>query len=109
MMPLLDLLLQMQLDALETFTPFSMGGDVELSAAKKRIGDRLCMIGGFDQFHYLAGCPPEETRQAVRRCFEEAGAGGGYILAPSDHFFKADIACLEAFAEEARLCTYPSG
>lgn len=31
---------------------------------------------------------------------------GGYILSPSDHFFDAEIACLEAYANEARLCTY---
>jgi hypothetical protein len=64
------------------------------------------MIGGFDQFHYLLGCTPGETRAAVRRCFEEAGAGGGYILSPSDHFFDADLSLLEAFADEARRCTY---
>ncbi|MEI6389140.1 MAG: hypothetical protein WCQ50_21245 [Spirochaetota bacterium] len=42
----------------------------------------------------------------MRRCFEEAGVGGGYILAPSDHFFDADTALLEAFADEARVCQY---
>ena len=106
MMPLLDNLIEMQPDALETFTPVSMGGDVDLCEAKARIGRKLCMIGGFDQFHHLVGCPPEQTREAVRRCFHEAGSGGGYILAPSDHFFEADIGCLNALGEEARLCTY---
>ena len=42
----------------------------------------------------------------MRRCFEAAGAGGGYILSPSDHFFEADTPLLEAFAEEARECVY---
>ena len=80
--------------------------DTELAAAKKRIGDRVCMIGGFDQGHFLQSCSPEETRAEVRRCFEQAGGGGGYILAPSDHFFDARIELLEAFADEARCCTY---
>lgn len=83
-----------------------MGGDVDLSEAKKRIGHRVCMIGGFDQFHYLKDCAPEETRRAVRRCFDEAGEGGGFILAPSDHFFDAEIELLEAYADEARKCGY---
>ncbi len=48
----------------------------------------------------------EETRAAVQRCFEEAGKGGGYILAPSDHFFAANIDLLKAFADEARNCVY---
>jgi uroporphyrinogen decarboxylase len=65
-----------------------------------RIGDRVCMIGGFDQFHFFAGCTAEETRAEVRRCFEAAGAGGGFILSPSDHFFEADLALLEAFADD---------
>jgi hypothetical protein len=64
------------------------------------------MIGGFDQFHFLKDCTPEETRKAVRKCFDEAGGNGGYILCPSDHFFDADVELLKAFADEARKCTY---
>jgi hypothetical protein len=64
------------------------------------------MIGGFDQFHYFKGCTPEETRKAVRKCFSDAGEGGGYILSPSDHFFEAEIELLEAYADEARKCVY---
>jgi uroporphyrinogen decarboxylase len=106
MMPFLELLAGMKPNALETFTPESMGGDTILAEAKKRIGDKVCMIGGFDQFHYFKGCTPEETRKEVRKCFQDAGEGGGYILSPSDHFFDADIALLEAFADEAKKCTY---
>ena len=85
----------------------AMGGDTDLIQAKKRIGHRVCMIGGFDQFHFFTNCTPDETRHEVRRCFEEAGEGGGYILSPSDHFFKADTKCLQAYADEARQCVYP--
>jgi len=106
MMPILESIAAMKPDAMETFTPQSMGGDVDLKEAKRRIGERVCMIGGFDQFHFLKDCPPEETRQAVRKCFKEAGEDGGYILSPSDHFFEADIECLKAYADEARSCFY---
>lgn len=106
MMPILEQLAAMGPDALETFTPRDMGGDVDLREAKRRIGDKVCMIGGFDQFHFFEKCTPQETRAAVRRCFEEAGAGGGYILAPSDHFFDADLELIRAFADEARKCVY---
>ena len=64
------------------------------------------MIGGFDQLHFFTGCTPAQTRTEVRRCFAAAGAGGGFILSPSDHFFDAEPALLTAFAEEARLCRY---
>ncbi len=106
MMPILERIAGMQPDAMETFTPPGMGGDVRLAEAKRRIGDRVCMIGGFDQFHYFVGCTPEQTRAEVRRCFEEAGAGGGYILCPSDHFFDAEPELLRAFVDEARQCRY---
>lgn len=106
MMPILESIAAMGPDAMETFTPASMGADVHLGEAKRRIGDKVCMIGGFDQGHYFQGCRPGETRAFVRRCFEEAGAGGGYILSPSDHFFDADPDLIRAFADEARKCVY---
>lgn len=106
MMPLLEKIADMNPNAMETFTPSDMGGDVDLKEAKKRIGHRVCMIGGFDQFHYFKDCTQEETRKEVRRCFEEAGEGGGFILAPSDHFFDADIELIHAYVDEARNCTY---
>jgi len=105
-MPFLEIIAGMGPDAMETFTPAAMGGDTLLGEAKRRIGDRVCMIGGFDQFHFFTKCTPAETRAEVRRCFREAGPGGGYILCPSDHFFEADIPLLEAFADEARKCVY---
>ncbi len=106
MMPILEDIADMGPDAMETFTPPEMGADVILAEAKRRIGNRVCMIGGFNQAHYFKDCEPQATRAYVRRCFEEAGEGGGYILAPSDHFFDADVKLIEAFAEEAISCVY---
>ncbi|OGG02820.1 MAG: hypothetical protein A3F83_06965 [Candidatus Glassbacteria bacterium RIFCSPLOWO2_12_FULL_58_11] len=105
-MPLLEDLVALGPDAVETFTPPAMGADTDLGRAREIVDGRVCMIGGFDQGHYFTGCPAEETRREVRRCFEEAGPGGGYILAPSDHFFDAEPELLEAFAAEARECRY---
>jgi uroporphyrinogen-III decarboxylase len=106
MMPILENIADMKTDAMETFTPAAMGGDAILSEAKARIGDRVCIIGGFDQFHFFTGCTPEATRQAVRDCFNAAGPGGRFILSPSDHFFEAEPELIEAFADEARKCVY---
>lgn len=106
MMPILEDIAGMGPDAMETFTPEGMSGDANLREAKNRIGGKVCMIGGFDQFHFFQGCTPEKTRAEVRRCFEEAGEGGGYILCPSDHFFDADLELIHAFADEARKCVY---
>ena len=106
MMPLLEQLVGLGSNALETFTPPAMGGDMNLAEAKRRIGDRVCFIGGFDQNRFFTTATPDETRAEVRRCFAEAGDGGGFILSPSDHFFEAKPELLHAFADEARRCTY---
>lgn len=106
MMPLLERIAEMNPDAMETFTPVGMGGDVELAEAKKRIGNEVCMIGGFDQFHFFKNCSPKDTRKEVRRCFETAGENGGYILCPSDHFFDAETDLIKAYTDEAKNCVY---
>jgi len=106
MMPILEDIASMEPDAMETFTPPGMGADVDLARAKKIIGDKVCMIGGFDQLHFFTGCTPEETRKEVRRCFEAAGLGGGFILSPSDHFFEAEPRLIKAYADEAKNCIY---
>ena len=106
MMPFLERIAAMNPNAMETFAPVGMGGDTRLAEAKRRIGDKICMIGGLDQFHFFTGCTPEQTRAEVRRCFEAAGGGGGFILSPSDHFFDADLKLIQAFAVEARECRY---
>ncbi len=105
-MPILEDIADMEPDAMETFTPPDMGADVDLAEAKRRIGDQVCMIGGFDQFHFFVGCSEADTRAAVRRAFEEAGEGGGFILSPSDHFFEADLKLITAFSDEAKNCLY---
>ena len=91
---------------METFTLAGMGGDTVLAEAKRRIGDKVCMIGGFNQGHYFSRATEEEVRAAVRQRFQDAGEGGGYILAPSDHFFDADPGSSQAFADEAKKCLY---
>ncbi|MBE3131782.1 MAG: hypothetical protein IMZ54_13860 [Acidobacteria bacterium] len=106
MMPILERIAAMGPDAMETFTPPGMGGDVHLAEAKRRIGHKVCMIGGFDQGFYFSRASAEQVRAAVRKCCQDAGEGGGFILAPSDHFFDADPRLLEAFADEARKCRY---
>jgi hypothetical protein len=105
-MPMCERAAAMGPDAIETFTPAGMGGDADLAKAKSLIGDKVCLIGGFDQFHFFTGCDPSATRAEVRRCFNEAGRDGGYILSPSDHFFEADPILLQAFVEEAACCRY---
>lgn len=106
LMQMLELVTQNGADGLETMTPPSMGGDCDLREASRRVGQRLFFIGGFDQNAGFENGTPEAARQLVFECFAATRDHAGYILAPSDHFFHGDPACLQAFADAARQCAY---
>ncbi len=106
MMPILELIAENRCDACETLTPPSMGGDARPTELKKRVGSRSALIGGLDQNTVLEKGTEDEIRQHVRAMFEDYGAGGGYIISPSDHFFNVSASNLEAYAKAARECVY---
>ena len=106
MMPILEDIAAMNPDAMETFTPPGIGGDIRLAEAFDRIGDKVCFIGGLDQGHYLVHATPQEMKAEVHRCFDACGREGGFILAPSDHFFHAQPKLFDALSEAAMECIY---
>lgn len=79
---ILEDLAEMGIDALETLTPREASGDVELADVKRRIGDRVCLMGGFLSPLLVSGTP-EQIEAEVRECLAKAADGGGYILSPS--------------------------
>ena len=62
-------------------------GDFVLREVKERFGDRLALKGGVDPF-VLRDASPEQIDAIVRRCLEEAAAGGGFTLASGDGVLK---------------------
>lgn len=54
-------------------------GDVTLAAAKRRIGDRVCLHGNV-QFGDMLRAPEQEIARQVRQCLEVGAPGGGYFL-----------------------------
>jgi len=100
-MHLLELIAFMGTDCIETLTPPSHGGDVSLTEVKRRVGEKLCLIGGFDQALLERGSQ-EDAKEGVKRCIEGAAQGGGYILYTTDHFFEAPMENLHAMVEAAR-------
>jgi uroporphyrinogen-III decarboxylase len=106
LMPMLELVAETGADGLETMTPPAMGGDCDLAEASRRVGDQLFFIGGFDQNAGFEHGTPQNARQQVFDCFAATKDHAGYIIAPSDHFFHGDPACLQAFADAARECQY---
>jgi uroporphyrinogen-III decarboxylase len=57
-------------------------GDCSLANAKRRVGQRTCLVGSvqWDDFQRL---PPDEMEALVKRQISDAAQGGGMILAPS--------------------------
>ncbi len=93
-------------DASETLAPVSIGGNQEPWEFAGKIGGRLALIGGVDQFNTLTRGTEDGIRAAVRKLFETVGRDGGYICSASDHFFETPVENLKAMAEAARECVY---
>ncbi len=92
-------------DISETLAPVSVGGNQEPWEFAEKLGGRLALIGGIDQFNTLEG-PDEGIRSMVRKLFETVGRNGGYVCSMSDHFFETPAEKLKIFAEAAKECTY---
>ena len=56
-------------------------GDTDLADAKKRIGDRVCLIGNI-QYDDLVRGSEEEVEALVVGSIRQGGSGGGFILSP---------------------------
>jgi uroporphyrinogen-III decarboxylase len=92
-------------DASETLAPISVGGNQEPWDFKKKIGNRLALIGGIDQFNILEGSN-EDIISMVHTLFETVGYEGGYICSCSDHFFDTPVDKLKVFTDAAHECVY---
>lgn len=109
MIPLLDIIPSNATDASETLSPPGVGGDIrpeDRAMVKEKLGSKVALIGGVDQFHIIERGTADEIRADVRHCFETYGVGGGYICSASDHFFEASVENLRTFAEAALDCVY---
>jgi len=78
---LLDLFADCGFDGVHALEPTA---GVELKKAKEMIGNRLCLLGNVDVTHILVDATKDEVFEAVMQSIEDAGGGGGYILAPTN-------------------------
>ena len=81
-------------DAVETLTSDRSSGDVDLADAKQRIGDRVCLFGGFNE-HLLHEGDADAVRAEVQRCLDAAMDGGGYVLRSTGQIFDAKPGLIE--------------
>lgn len=88
-------------DALETITSKKTSGDFELADVKQRVGNRICLFGGFNE-HTLKSENPQEVVDEVKRCIDAAAGGGGYILRSTGQIFHANPGMIELMCQTAR-------
>jgi uroporphyrinogen decarboxylase len=88
-------------DAIETLTSNRSSGDVDLADAKRRVGDRVCLFGGFNE-HLLYETDADGVREEVKRCLDAAMAGGGYVFRSTGQIFDSKPGLIEVMCETAR-------
>jgi len=77
--PLIDDLLEIKLDALESLQAEAM----DVYELKQKTAGKMVLIGGLGTQQTLPRGTPEEVAAETRRLCREMGAGGGYILGPA--------------------------
>lgn len=60
----------------------SIDNMVDLGSAKQAVGDRVCIIGNVDPVRTLLLGSSADVERESRRCIDQAGIGGGFVLAP---------------------------
>jgi uroporphyrinogen decarboxylase len=77
---LLDFVVDCDFDALHCLEP----PYVDLDLVKKKVGDKLCLLGNIDTSYILVDGTQKEVEDAVKYAIKKLGPGGGYILSPSN-------------------------
>lgn len=94
---LLDMIKEIGPDALEPIETLPMTtADVTLADVKKRIGDRICIMGAVQSLALEKGTPLD-MRDHVKQAIDEGAAGGRFVLLPTSAPFMVplDPQCLD--------------
>jgi uroporphyrinogen decarboxylase len=86
----------------DAVNPLEPTAGVDLAEAKRAVGGRICLTGNIDVTRILVDADREEVFAAVKRAIADAGAGGGYILAPAHDHASMSVERLRWMVEAAR-------
>ncbi|MFX0188263.1 MAG: uroporphyrinogen decarboxylase family protein [Candidatus Hodarchaeota archaeon] len=79
--PLLDFIVNCGFDGLHSLEPTA---GVDLALVKKKVGDKLCLMGNIDVAHDLVYGTQEEVFNSVKYAIKTAGPGGGFIVSAAN-------------------------
>ena len=76
--------------------------DADIGEAKRRVGDKIVLVGGINHKHLLENGSVHEVRKVTRNVVEECKPGGMFILGQADYLEeKCKLENLEAMIETA--------
>jgi len=79
--PLLDFVVNCGFDGLQSLEPTA---GVDLAVVKKKVGERLCLMGNIDVSHILVDATKEEVYDAVKYAIKTGGPGGGFVVSAAN-------------------------
>lgn len=104
--PLLDFTVTCGFDGLHALEPTA---GVDLALIKKKVGDKLCLLGNVDVSHVLTtNGTKEDVESWVKNAIKTAGPGGGYICSATNMHPDVEPRNLKWMVEAAKeFGTYP--
>jgi uroporphyrinogen decarboxylase len=103
-MPFLESYAGLGCRALESLTP-PPNADGDLAEAKRRVGDRLVLVGNIDQINLLRTGTADEIERTVCDTVEAGMPGGGFVLSTADHLYdETPIKNVELAVRAAQRC-----
>jgi uroporphyrinogen decarboxylase len=102
---LLDLFVDWGFDGVHALEPTA---GMRLGEVKKQVGDRMCVFGNLDISYVMSNGTREEVERAVKDALQEAGGGGGFIMAMTNSHSAVSVENTRWMIEfTQRYGTYP--
>jgi uroporphyrinogen-III decarboxylase len=79
--PLLDFVVDCRFDGLQSLEPTA---GVDLAYVKKKVGDKLCLMGNIDVAHDLVYGTKDEVYNSVKYAIKMGGPGGGFMVSAAN-------------------------
>jgi len=103
--PLLDFVVDCGFDGLHSLEPTA---SVDLAFVKKKVGDKLCLMGNIDVAHILVDATKEEVYDAVKYAIKTGGPGGGFVVSAANMHPGVNVPNLRWMVEATKeFGTYP--